>query len=163
MKVAKVRYRGFSFEQMLKRLCHSGRFYEFLRTAKDTGYLCFDEVFLTRLTTNEQAEVDALARRTPQLHDFDPLPVMAAFPPKLGHAVAVADPTTIEELDEFHFYRLSSLSGLAVTVQGRHFLTAVKRHPRARAFFRAGGPLDRSPITFLESEKPVALIMPMRS
>ena len=163
MQLIKTNRRMYSFDEMLKKQRESGRFHELLRTAVATGFFAFDEVLLTRLTTSEQSKIDQLGRRTPQLYDFDPLPVEWAFPKKFGCEVDVASPILLPELDEFPFYFLTGGEGGAAQayVQARHFLTALKRHPNAVAYFRAGKPNPRNPITFLEDGKPVALLMPI--
>lgn len=160
MKLTKTRQRGYTFDEMMKRLRDSGRFHEFLRTAADTGLLAFDTALVTALTPDEHRRVKAVARKTPQLGDFDPLPIRQAFPTAFGPQVEAAEPHAVPDLDEFSFFRLTG-GGREAVVQARHFLTIVKRHPDATAHFRAGPANWRAPVTFLEWDSPVALIMPV--
>lgn len=161
MNLTKTKQRGCTFDELLKRLHTSGRFHEFLSTAAATGLFAFDTVFITRLTEDEHARIKALAKATPQLGDFPPLPIQHAFPKRFGPEVEAAEPVDVADLDEYKFYRLRG-GGREAVVQAKHFLTAVKRHPNAAIHFRAGAANWRMPVTFVESGEPVALIMPVR-
>lgn len=152
--------RSYSFADLCKKQRESGRFHEFLRTALDTGFFAFDTVMFTQLSLEERRAVHKIARRVPQLHDFNPLQLLQAVPARLGVEVCTAEPAAIGDLDEYSFLRLRG-GDFTAFVQTRHFLTLMKRHPKSVIHF-AKLKAERSPITFLEDGKTVALIMPVK-
>lgn len=162
MIVEKGKNRGYTFDEMVKRLRLSGRFHEFLRTAADTGMFAFDIVFATVLTADERAAVRAIAAKTPQLYDFDPLPIADAIPRRFGPEATTAKPVVIPELDEYTFYRVAG-GGCEAVVQARPLLTLVRRHPNAVVRFKSERPTWKDPVTFVDGGRAVGIIMPVKA